>query len=66
MLWKKRQDRTVVLGLVGAGGIGIELKVSMDMFRYDQAATIIIAIFLLVLIVEQVSSSIRKKYIGND
>lgn len=61
---EKATRSSVVLGLVGAGGIGIELKVSMDMFRYDQAATIIIAIFLLVLIVEQVSASIRKKYIG--
>jgi phosphonate transport system permease protein len=51
---------------VGAGGIGIELKVSMDMFRYDQAATIIIAIFLLVIIVEQISSRVRKKYIGSE
>lgn len=63
---EKATRSSVVLGLVGAGGIGIELKVSMDMFRYDQAATIIIAIFLLVIIVEQISSSIRKKYIGNE
>ncbi len=61
---EKATRSSVVLGLVGAGGIGIELKVSMDMFRYDQAATIIIAIFVLVLVVEQLSSKIRKKYIG--
>ena len=61
---EKATRSSVVLGLVGAGGIGIELKVSMDMFRYDQASTIIIAIFVLVLIVEQTSARIRKKYIG--
>lgn len=63
---EKATRSSVVLGLVGAGGIGIELKVSMDMFRYDQAATIILVIFLLVLIVEQISAHIRKKYIGNE
>jgi phosphonoacetate hydrolase len=41
---EKATRSSVVLGLVGAGGIGIELKVAMEMFRYDQAATAILAI----------------------
>ncbi len=51
---------SVILGLVGAGGIGVELKVAFDLFDYDTAATIIIAVFLLVLAVEQVSDRIRR------
>ncbi len=58
---EKATRASVVLGLVGAGGIGIELKVAMDMFSYDQAATIILAIFLLVLGVEQVSARLRRR-----
>lgn len=54
---------SVILGLVGAGGIGVELKVAFDLFDYDTAATIIIAIFLLVLAVEQISNWIRRKII---
>lgn len=54
---------SVILGLVGAGGIGVELKVAFDLFAYDQAATIIISIFLLVLFVEQVSNWIRRRLI---
>jgi phosphonate transport system permease protein len=54
---------SVILGLVGAGGIGVELKVAFDLFAYDQAATIIIAIFLLVLVVEQVSNLFRRRLI---
>jgi len=50
-----------VLGLVGAGGIGIELKVAMDMFSYDQAATIILSIFALVFTVEQLSARLRRR-----
>jgi phosphonate transport system permease protein len=34
----------VVLGQVGAGGIGIEVKVAMEMFMYRQAATIILCV----------------------
>ncbi|MCZ8183858.1 MAG: phosphonate ABC transporter, permease protein PhnE [Beijerinckiaceae bacterium] len=52
---------SVILGLVGAGGIGVELKVAFDLFDYDTAATIIIAVFLLVVLVEQVSNRIRKR-----
>lgn len=54
---------SVILGLVGAGGIGVELKVAFDLFDYDTAATIIISIFLLVLAVEQMSNWIRRKLI---
>lgn len=61
---EKATRASVVLGLVGAGGIGNELKVSMDMFNYAQAATIILAIFALVMIVEQTSTFIRGRIIG--
>ena len=37
---EKSTRSSVVLGLVGAGGIGLQLKVAMDMFDYRQAATI--------------------------
>jgi len=58
---EKATRSSVVLGLVGAGGIGIELKVAMDMFEYDQAATIIICVFLLVLVVERGSAMLRRR-----
>lgn len=58
---EKATRGSVVLGLVGAGGIGIELKVSLELFDYDQAATIIIAIFLLVLLVERASTWVRSR-----
>lgn len=58
---EKATRSSVVLGLVGAGGIGIELKVAMDLFTYDLACTIIISVFLLVLAVEQASGWLRSK-----
>ena len=51
----------MVLGLVGAGGIGIELKTAMETWEYAQAATIILLIFVMVILVEQVSSYLRSK-----
>lgn len=58
---EKAVRASVILGLVGAGGIGIELKASMDMFSYKEASMVIILIFLLVIGVERLSSAIRKK-----
>ncbi len=54
---------SVILGLVGAGGIGVELKVAFDLFAYSTAAAIIICIFILVLVVEQFSNWIRRRLI---
>jgi phosphonate transport system permease protein len=58
---EKAVRASVVLGLVGAGGIGIELKAAMDMFQFSEATTIILAIFVLVLGVEQLSALVRRK-----
>jgi len=60
---EKATRSSVVLGLVGAGGIGIELQVSMDLFRYAEASAIIIAVFLLVVVVEHCSAWLRRRLI---
>ncbi|MFW5828727.1 MAG: phosphonate ABC transporter, permease protein PhnE [Planctomycetota bacterium] len=59
--FEKAIRSSMILGLVGAGGIGVELTVAMDMFRYGQASTIILIIFCIVLVVEQSSSWIRQR-----
>jgi phosphonate transport system permease protein len=53
----------VILGLVGAGGIGVELKATMDLWRYDQAMAIIIVILVVVIGAEQISSAIRRRFL---
>lgn len=57
-------DRNVrmatVIGLVGAGGIGQELKGRYDMYNYGHVATILLAIFILVVALDQISVRIRQ------
>ena len=60
---EKATRSSVVLGLVGAGGIGIELQVSMELFRYAEASTIILAILVLVIAVEQAGAWLRRRTI---
>jgi phosphonate transport system permease protein len=52
-----------VIGLVGAGGIGQELKGRFDLFQYGHVMTILIAIFLFVFALDQLSARIRAKLI---
>ncbi|WP_369820659.1 PhnE/PtxC family ABC transporter permease, partial [Oleiphilus sp. HI0125] len=58
----ERNIRTAtVLGIVGAGGIGMELKGRWDLFDYDHVSTILLVIFITVLILEYGSQKLRKK-----
>lgn len=50
-----------VIGLVGAGGIGQELKGRFDMFQYGHVATILLAIFLAVFLLDQFSARLRAR-----
>jgi phosphonate transport system permease protein len=61
---EKATRASVVLGIVGAGGIGMELQVSLSLFNYQQALTILLAIFFLVLAVEQVGGRLRNRIIA--
>lgn len=53
----------VTLGLVGAGGIGVELSTAMRLFQYDKAFAIILVVLVVVIGFEQLSSMIRKRVI---
>jgi phosphonate transport system permease protein len=58
---EKAVRSSVVLGLVGAGGIGQELKVAFDLFQYRNASTIILVIFVIVVLMEFVTDRLRSK-----
>ena len=52
-----------VLGIVGAGGIGMELKGRWDMSDFGHVSTILVAIFLGVVGLEFLSQRVRKRVI---
>lgn len=57
----ERNIRTAtVLGIVGAGGIGMELKGRWDLFDYDHVTTILLVIFITVIVLELLSQKLRK------
>ncbi len=53
----------VVLGIVGAGGIGFLLQTYMRLFQYQNVCTVLFTILVLVMGIDYVSSKIRAKLI---
>ena len=54
------RDATI-LGLVGAGGIGAPLIFAMNAYRWNEAASILWGLVVLILVVEFCSTKIRNK-----
>jgi len=57
---------SAILGFVGAGGIGYELKNAMSwgQGRYDEAAAIFLLLFITIVVVDQISSGMRDRLIN--
>lgn len=54
---------SAVLGLVGAGGIGMVLNTQRTTFRYDRVTLIVLGVFLVVLVIEQISEAARRRLV---
>lgn len=50
-----------ILGLVGAGGIGTPLMWAVGNYRWNDAAAYLIGLILIVIVIETVSTKVRKK-----
>jgi phosphonate transport system permease protein len=61
--WDINVRESAVLGLVGAGGIGLVLDDAINFFQWDRVSTILLAILGVVLIAEIVVTRIRSRLI---
>ncbi|SMY06947.1 phosphonate ABC transporter, permease protein PhnE [Flavimaricola marinus] len=59
--WDINLRESTVLGLVGAGGIGIILQGAIDTFQWQEVSMVLITILALVISGEVISSTLRKK-----
>jgi len=58
--WECAVRASVVMGFVGAGGLGQQMDLSMKMLAGGEVATILIVFFLLVLLADAVSAVLRR------
>lgn len=54
---------SVVLGLVGAGGIGVLIDTNINLFKYNEALAIIMVIVVIILLTEFVTNTLRKRLV---
>lgn len=59
--WDINIRESAVLGLVGAGGIGVALDTALNLLYWDQVAVVLLVIFLVVILTEIVVTSIRNR-----
>ena len=58
--WENNIRAAAVLGVVGAGGLGQMLKYHLSLFQMPPAATVILAMLLLVALVDALSFALRR------
>ena len=59
--WDINVRESAVLGLVGAGGIGMALDTALNLFQWDRVAMVLFSIFSVVVIAEVIVTQIRKR-----
>lgn len=52
---------SLVLGLVGAGGVGFLINQSISLFRFDEMMTYILMVLVMVVAVDLLSGAVRKR-----
>jgi phosphonate transport system permease protein len=59
--WDINVRESAVLGLVGAGGIGMVLDTALNLFQWPRVAMVLVAIFAIVIVTEVVVTQVRKR-----
>lgn len=62
--WEMNIRMAAILGVVGAGGLGQILYVTLSLFQQQQALTVIMAMLLLVAIVDAASGWLRARLVS--
>lgn len=60
--WECAVRASVVMGFVGAGGLGQQMELSMRMLNGGEASTILIVFLLLVMLADGISAVLRRSF----
>ena len=61
--WDINVRESSVIGLVGAGGIGVALNTALNLFRWNEVSLILVCIFAVVILAEVLVTKIRERII---
>lgn len=62
-VWEANVRTSTVLGIVGAGGIGIEIKSAIDLLDFQRLFTLTVAVLVMVTLIDQLSARLRRRLV---
>ena len=60
-LWEFNVRDSTVLGLIGAGGLGLLVSEAVSLFQWERLATLLIVIVLMVWLLDRASARVRRE-----
>ena len=63
--WEHNLRAAMMMGLVGAGGLGLELVTALKLFEYREAAALLLLTAALVVLVDGLGGRLRAYFIGS-
>ncbi len=62
-VWEANVRTSTVLGIVGAGGIGMEIKAAIDLLDFPRLLTLSVAVLITVTLIDQLSAALRRRLV---
>lgn len=62
-VWEANVRTSTILGIVGAGGIGIEIKAAIDLLDFQKLFTLTVIVLAMVTIIDQISAFLRRRLV---
>jgi len=62
-VWEANVRTSTILGIVGAGGIGIEIKAAIDLLDFPKLFTLSVIVLLMVTVIDQFSAWLRRRLV---
>ena len=62
-VWEANVRTSTILGIVGAGGIGIEIKAAIDLLDFQKLLTLTAIVLVMVTVIDQFSASLRRRLV---
>lgn len=62
-VWEANVRTSTILGIVGAGGIGIEIKAAIDLLDFQKLLTLSVIVLAMVTVIDQISAIARRRLV---
>ncbi|NVO13119.1 MAG: phosphonate ABC transporter, permease protein PhnE [Rhodoplanes sp.] len=62
-VWESNVRTSTILGIVGAGGIGIEIKAAIDLLDFQKLLTLSAIVLIMVTVIDQLSAWLRRRLV---